>query len=440
MRKQNEISIQMKLTLAVVAILIFASTLSVVVVLPFVSKSVDENVRMQMVGTTNMLSTLSKNSDFTIDEIISFNNSEAIKLTKYNYAYESGIYVGEEEQETLSRGEAIYSINATSGRFSALLKIRDNYVLVEGISAAENIEMIRLAMLFQMLVSAIVGIVLMLIVVTKMLKPIKNLSKATKEVARGNFNVTVEYKGHDEIASLAKNFNLMTTELQKMEFMRKDFVSNVSHEFKTPIASIQGFANLLKKPGLSEEQSREYAEIIADEASRLGNLTANILRLSHLENQVLPQRPVKFLLDEQIRKAILLLQSEWEPKNIGFNLHLDKISFVGDEELIQQIWINIIGNAIKFTDDGGEIMVLLIAIDDNIVIQIADNGIGIPPDKQGRIFEQFYQADPSRSNKGNGLGLAIVKKIVDQCKGTIGFESAVGKGTKFTITLPKKTY
>lgn len=286
-------------------------------------------------------------------------------------------------------------------------------------------------------ICVIIGSILMFSATKAISKPIKYISNITKEVSKGNFDIYIDYESEDEIGTLAKNFNLMIIELKNMEYLRKDFISNVSHEFKTPVASIQGFVEMLKNKELPEEKREAYMDIIIEETERLSKLSSNMLKISRLDNQNIPNKITEFSLDEQIRKIILLLEDKWGKKNLELNIDLDKVKFKGDEDLIEQIWINIIENAIKFSEPGGEITVQLKNFNDKVVIKIADTGIGISEESKKRVFERFYQGENAHSKVGNGLGLAIVKRIVEICKGEIDIESNVGVGTTFFISLPK---
>lgn len=287
------------------------------------------------------------------------------------------------------------------------------------------------------LICAIIGSVLMFFATKLISKPIEKISELTKEIAKGNFKVKMDYKSEDEIGVLVNNLNLMVKELNNMEYLRKDFMSSVSHEFKTPISSIQGFVEIIKDKNLSPEKFEEYTDIIIEETKRLSNLSSNILKLSRLDNQVIQTRKVKFSLDEQIRKTLLILEEQWSKKNLELEINLEKIDYEGDEELIQQIWVNLIGNAIKFSNDYSSLKVTLRKKLNYITAEIEDEGIGISEESKSRIFERFYQGDSSRADDGNGLGLAIVNKIIEISGGKIYFESEVGKGTRFTIELPK---
>jgi signal transduction histidine kinase len=288
-----------------------------------------------------------------------------------------------------------------------------------------------------LLLCAAIGSLLMFYATKFISRPIKNISETTKEIAKGNFDVKINYTSDDEIGVLANNFNLMTEELKKIEYLRKDFITNVSHEFKTPIASIQGFVEMIKDENLARDKFHEYTDIIIEETKRLNNLSANILRISKLDNQVIQNKKTTFSLDEQLRKTILLFEEQWSKKQLELDIQLEKVAFTGDEELVQQIWINLIGNAVKFSHQNGTVTISLKQVEDSGVVEIKDEGIGISEESKSRIFEKFYQADPSRSQTGNGLGLAIVKRIIEICKGTITFESKLDEGTCFTVTLPK---
>lgn len=270
----------------------------------------------------------------------------------------------------------------------------------------------------------------------KISEPIIRISNSAKEVAKGDFSVRLDYKSKDEIGTLAQNFNLMTTELGNMEYLRKDFISSVSHEFKTPIASIQGFAEMLQTKDLSEETFQAYINIIIEESKRLSHLSSNMLRISKLDHQFIPESTRPFSLDEQIRKTIVLLEEKWSKKNLELDIDLDEIVYSGDEALIQQIWLNLIENAIKFSAESGTILIQAKKTPNKVVVEIKDQGIGITKIDQARIFEKFFQADKSHSKEGSGLGLAIVKKIVEIYDGEINFTSEIGQGTTFIVTLP----
>ncbi|MEH6956585.1 HAMP domain-containing sensor histidine kinase [Neobacillus drentensis] len=280
------------------------------------------------------------------------------------------------------------------------------------------------------------GSILLYTAMRKITEPIIRISDAAKAVSKGDFSIKVIQQSDDEIGTLAKNFNLMTEELNNMEYLRKDFISSVSHEFKTPIASIKGFAELLQNKNLSDEEFRTYTNIIIEETKRLSHLSSNMMRLSKLDNQRIPESVKIFSLDEQIRKTLVLLEEKWTSKNLTLEINLDQISYTGDEALIQHIWLNLIENAIKFSKEEGQIFINAKKFTNHIYVEIKDEGIGISNQDQARIFEKFFQADLSHSKEGSGLGLAIVKKIVEICRGEIQFVSGLGRGTTFKVHLP----
>lgn len=273
----------------------------------------------------------------------------------------------------------------------------------------------------------------------RLIRPVTQLSQAIQKVARGDFSVRLPVEQQDEVGQLMENFNHMTAELQSIEYLQKDFISNVSHEFKTPIASIQGFATLLQSPDLDEESRKEYTGIIVKESRRLSRLSQNLLKLSKLENQHRLDNPAPYGLDEQLRQTVLLLQPEWEPKDILWDLEdMPSVTYTGDEALMQQVWINLLGNAIKFSPQGGEIS-LRLTTGEKIRVEITDQGPGMTEEVQKRIFDRFYQGDSSHKEEGNGLGLALCQRIVDLSKGSITVESQLGKGSTFIVELPLKS-
>ena len=289
--------------------------------------------------------------------------------------------------------------------------------------------------------SAIIGLVLVIVVFKHIVGPIRKMTLATKKVAKGDFTVQIDNgRKHrrDEIGLLTDNFNMMVRELESNEYLSKEFMSNVSHEFKTPIASIQGFAKLLKDDKISEEDKKEYIDIIIEESERLANLSSNIQHLSKLENKKELIKKEKVAIDEQIRKCIVILNNKLEEKNIEIGMDEDKDVFVNvNEDMLQQVWINLINNAIKYTQNGGRIDVIIDEFKDKVVIEVKDNGIGIKEENLEKIFDKFYQEDASHNSEGNGLGLAIVSKIIELHKGSIEVKSKIGEGTSFIVTIPK---
>lgn len=285
-----------------------------------------------------------------------------------------------------------------------------------------------------LIVSTIIGTVLALPVGHFLLKPLNELIDATREVSKGNFHVKAKEVNHKfGVGELIRSFNVMTKELSSIEMFRTDFISNVSHEFKTPIASIRGFAKILQNNNLSKDERDEYTNIIVEETTRLSHLSSNILKISKLEHQNIVEKKTSFSLDEQIRRSILLLEHLWVEKNIEFNIELDEISYIGDEELLQHVWVNLINNAIKYSSHGGIIDIELTKKNRNIICKVRDYGVGMSHEIKERIFEKFYQGDRSHSKEGNGLGLPLVKRILELYDGIINVESKINEGTTFTV-------
>lgn len=289
-----------------------------------------------------------------------------------------------------------------------------------------------------LLVSIILATPLSILISRRALKPLYQLTAATREIAKGNFDVRVATPEiRSELSELIDSFNEMAQELGGIEMFRKDFINNFSHEFKTPIVSIRGFARQLQQDNLTPEQRREYSGIIISEAERLTNMANNTLQLTRFENlEIIPEKAV-FSLDEQLRGCILLLEKQWEAKEIEFHIDLDPLVFYGNEEMLAQVWLNLLGNAIKFSHAGGVISVFARAEDNAVAVTIADNGCGMDAETIRHIYEKFYQGDSAHASEGNGLGLSLAKRIVDLSHGTITVESAPDEGAVFTVRLPR---
>jgi len=285
--------------------------------------------------------------------------------------------------------------------------------------------------------SILLGAIIAAFVGKLIIRPIQNISIAFDELSKGNFSVKVpEDEKIAEIREMSQHFNAMVYDLSHVETLRNDFVVNVSHEFKTPLAAIEGYATLLQNPALTEEQHEHYIDKILDNSRKLSNLSSSILMLSKLENQETVLNNQEFRLDEQIRKVILRLENRWTEKSIEFDMDLPKQMYYGSEPLLEQVWSNILDNAIKHSPHGGIIHVGIQQEATQLAIQIADQGFGMTEDVQKHIFEKFYQGDSSRKAEGNGLGLALVKQIIDLCKGHITVESVPGQGSTFWVILP----
>lgn len=271
----------------------------------------------------------------------------------------------------------------------------------------------------------------------KALNPIRKVIDSIHKVADGDFSVKVNLKGVGELEELSESFNKMTKELASIETLRSDFINNFSHEFKTPIVSIRGFAKILKDDLLAEKEKQEYLNIIIKESERLAALSTNVLMLAKYENLEILMDKNSFRLDEQIRRTIILMEPKWADKALTINLELEEVTYNGNEEVIQQIWINLLDNAIKFSHKDSSIEITLTTFNTHIYFSIEDYGIGMDEYTQAHLFDKFFQGDSSHTKKGYGLGLPLVKRIIELCSGNIIVQSERDRGSKFIVVFYK---
>lgn len=312
--------------------------------------------------------------------------------------------------------------------------------ILDAFGLMKHIGVVPMLLPFIMLCACIIiGSILSAMLSGILLRPLNDLKEGLLKVSKGDFTVRLEENGNSELSHIQENFNIMVKELSNTELFRNDFINDFSHEFKTPMVSVYGFAKQLKKGGLTKEQEQEYIDIIINESQRLINMSSNILMLSKLENQEIITDKKDFSLDEELRRCVLQLQGQWGEKNQKVIPDLCEITYYGNSEMLKQVWLNVIGNAIKYTPEGGTIEVKLDINPKNeqeVRVRITDNGIGMDKATTERIFEKFYQGDSSHATGGNGLGLAMVKRIVELCGGRIRVKSELYKGTQFTVYLP----
>lgn len=284
--------------------------------------------------------------------------------------------------------------------------------------------------------SIIIGVTVSIVINIILLRPVVVLSKAMKRVAAGDFSIRLKAdSGIQEIRDSYESFNLMVQELEATETLQTDFVANVSHEFKTPINAIEGYATLLQGSGDAGQQG-SYVERILLNTRRLSTLVGNILLLSKVSNHAIPIAATKYRVDEQIRQAILLLEPQWSARNVDFDVEMEEITWIGPENLMHHVWNNLIGNAIKFGPENSVVQVSLKQTDGRYVFSVQDEGPGVPEAERQRIFHKFYQLDSSHKQEGNGLGLALVKQIVDTCGGEITIDTPETGGCMFTVSIP----
>ena len=286
------------------------------------------------------------------------------------------------------------------------------------------------------IVSLITALIFSLLASKWVFKPIKDLRVAMEQVADGDFNVRLKQSSKSqEIQEVYSGFNLMVHELGTTEMLQRDFTSNVSHEFKTPIAAIEGYSTLLQGSDNLDPDQQEYVDKILYNTKRLSGLVGNILLISKLENQTIESHKQTYLLDEQIRESILGMESAWIAKNIEFDVDLDPIKYLGNEGLMRHVWDNLLSNAIKFSPEGGLIKISLKKQDEKIIFAVEDQGPGIPEESKKRVFDKFYQSDNSRKQDGHGLGLSLVKRILMLSGDKVYIEDAEGGGSRFVVIL-----
>ena len=270
--------------------------------------------------------------------------------------------------------------------------------------------------------------------------PVRKIVKAAEQIMQGDFSVRISPIGklgqYNEFDEIIDCFNKLAQELGSVETLRTDFIANVSHEMKTPLAVMQNYGTLLQAPGLSEEQRMEYAKGVSDGARRMADMMTNILKLNRLENQQIFPQATKYDLGEQLCECLLQFENVWEQNNIEIDTDIeDGVKVKADAELLSLVWNNLFSNAFKFTEPGGKVILSLTQENGQAVVKIQDTGCGMTPEVGAHIFEKFYQGDTSHSVQGNGLGLALVKRVVDITQGEIGVESTLGKGSTFTVKL-----
>ena len=286
-------------------------------------------------------------------------------------------------------------------------------------------------------ISICVGTILTFVLSRVPLRPVSQLIRAIHAVAGGDFHAKIHLKHPREFKELSDSFNQMTDELAGIELLRSDFIDNFSHEFRTPIVSILGFAKLLKKGNLNEREREEYLDIIISECERLSALSSNVLNLSKVESLSVLSDESFYNAGEQIREAILLLEQKWSRKNISFDLNVSDIRIRGSRPLLKQVWVNLIDNAVKFSPQDGLVSICAETVRDEFFFTIKDQGPGISPSSCEHIFERFFQGDLSHSTEGNGLGLSLVRKIAVLHRGSVTVQSTPGKGSVFTVRLPQ---
>ena len=399
--------------------------------------NVQSELKIQQQALSVYLLEVDKRTELPLDTVLSMlevDNTHVEVVDMNDPSLPEGLY------GSLTARTIYTSTDAETGTPVTYVKLSEGVVKIESLYGQSLFVVAFLRIIFASLTYLMVFVLMTTLASFRLSKPVQVLTKATSRIREGDFDVRLPENIPGESGDLMRSFNSMAESLGQTAYLQKDFISSISHEFKTPIASIRGFAKLLQMPGLTEEQKAEYISLIAQESDRLSRLSETLLRLSALEQQTAPASLSTFSLDEHLREVILRLEPTWSARNIGWQLNLDEeVSITSDKELLSHVWINIIQNAIKFSPEGSNIEVSVAASGKgrrNAVVTITDHGCGMDSEALKRIFDRFYQADKSRKQEGVGLGLCLVKRILDMLGGHVDVQSAVGEGSTFTVTLP----
>ena len=328
-------------------------------------------------------------------------------------------------------------INSAITALAVFLLVKSGMLYVAGEAVPHSGSLI----VFNALISIPIGALVSVAMVKFPLKPVRNLIDGMDALAAGDFKIRMNagsiMRRYPAFRDVSDSFNKMAEELESTEMLRSDFINNFSHEFKTPIVSIAGFAKLLKRGNLTQEQQQEYLSIIEEESMRLSYMATNVLSLTKVENQTILTDVTQFNLSEQIRSCILMLERKWDSKNLDLQLEFGEHQVQANEELLKQVWINLLDNAIKFTPDGHTVQVRISEREGSLLVAIMNTGSEVSPEDQIKIFHKFYQADQSHATQGNGVGLAVVKRIVELHGGEISVSSE-NEVTVFTVQLPRE--
>ncbi|MBQ8555040.1 MAG: HAMP domain-containing histidine kinase [Clostridia bacterium] len=373
-------------------------------------------------------------TDLTLEEMIHMAEIEDITISQVSVPFRE--IPTEAWLEMQSR--TIYTYLADMGDMPVTyVQLQDTLLCIDAPQGENFFLLAFFRVIFAVGAYLAVFVLMITFVTTHLTRPVAKLTEATTRLQQGDFDYHLPDNVPGEMGELMRSFNDMTEALGRTAYLQKDFISSVSHEFKTPIASIRGFAKLLQMPGLTEEQRAEYVNLIAQESDRLSRLSETLLRLTALEQQTAPASLSTFSLDEQLRQVILRLEPTWSARDIGWQIDCSEVSITSDEALLSHVWVNLIQNAIKFSPEGSDIEVRVF-MKDAAVVEIQDHGCGMDEKTVERIFDRFYQADRSRRQEGVGLGLSLVKRILVILGGEITVQSVPGRGSTFRVTLPMK--
>ncbi len=399
--------------------------------------SVRQDVAQQLAERTSTVERLMVEQELSFASASRYVEQSVIETTEVSAdRLQTMVSLSETETETLRRKGEVAVAGTFSERPLHIRQVGERYLVATPNPDQDLVSSIRNSSLFGIGLTIAVAFFLTWFAVRLVTRRIKRISEAAVEVTQGNYDIQIPDQGSDEVANLIQNFNQMTVALQRNEYLAKDLAAAISHELKTPIASIHGFSRLLAQPGLPEDKQQHYIRIIGQESDRLSRLTSNLVRLSGLDHQSIIQRKA-YRFDEQVRRALLLLESQWTDKHLILDLELAEVTVVWEEELMQQVLLNLLQNAVFFSPANGVLSIRLTKATD-VTLTIIDQGKGISAAELPFVFDRFYQGETSRTTDGHGLGLSIVKRIVELHGGTVTLDSTPGQGTSAKIQIPQK--
>lgn len=396
--------------------------------------NVQKELTLQQQGAAVYLLELEKRTDIPTEDMYYIAEQESLDITEISPSDDE---IPEDVRANLQSRNIHTQLDGVADMPETYVKMTDRLIRIDT-SSTVNPYFVTFFRVTTTALSYLAVVVLFLTLISfRFSRPVQQLTAANARVQKGDFDVRLPANVPGEMGDMMRSFNAMTESLGQTAYLQKDFISSISHEFKTPIASIRGFAKLLQMPGITDEQRQEYITLIARESDRLSRLSETLLRLTALEQQTAPASVNRFSLTEQLRQDILRLEPAWSQRNIDWQLELeDEVMIETDEALLSHVWINLIQNAIKFSPEGSSIIASVSAANSHAVVQITDHGCGMDDETIRRIFDRFYQADSSRGQEGVGLGLCLVRRILDMLGGQVEVESTPGEGSTFTVTLP----
>ncbi|WP_149427413.1 HAMP domain-containing sensor histidine kinase [Exiguobacterium acetylicum] len=397
----------------------------------FQFQEIDQDLNNQLQQRTDQIERLMQDQNLSFAEASQYMDQSLIQTTQYTSLNQVQLLSASERNQLQQKGEI--TIDGTWIEPSRYIRqMETGYLVSTPIAGQRILDGLRASAGIGIVITIGVAFILTWLAVTLVTRRIRRISEAAIEVTNGNYDVSITEGGNDEVALLVENFNHMTEALRRNDHLAKDLVASISHELKTPIASIQGFSRLLQTEE-NPDKRQQYLTIMEQESTRLSRLTSNLVRLSRLDHQTIIERK-RYRLDEQLRTSLLLLERHWTEKSLRLELDLPEVSVEWEEELMQHVWLNLLENAIRYSPELGVLEVTLHE-GKNIRITIRDEGPGIAEQDLPYVFDRFYQGEQSRANEGHGLGLSIVKRIIDLHDGELTIKNHPDQGAIVTVML-----